>query len=117
MDEVMHSRAVINQQVFDTLQEKEDQYGVEFILVQIQSASPPLEVVDAIKERMVAEQNQEKATSEATQARTLADSEFYTAQKQADGDAYQITKLAGRCHPYQPDFPSPERCFGQFYRS
>lgn len=94
MDEVMHSRAEINQQVFETLQEKEDQYGVEFVLVQIQSASPPVEVVDAIKERMVAEQNQEKSTSEATQARTLADSEFYTAQKKADGEAYQITKLA-----------------------
>jgi membrane protease subunit HflK len=94
MDEVMHSRSEINQQVFDTLQEKEDQYGVEFVLVQIQSASPPTEVVDAIKERMVAEQNQQKSTSEATQARTLADSEFYTAQKKADGEAYQITKLA-----------------------
>ncbi len=94
MDEVMHSRSEINQQVFDTLQEKEDQYGVEFVLVQIQSASPPVEVVDAIKERMVAEQNQQKSTSEATQARTLADSEFYTAQKKADGEAYQITTLA-----------------------
>ena len=94
MDEVMHSRAEINQQVFNTLQEKEDQYGVNFVLVQIQSASPPAEVVDAIKERMVAEQNQQKSTAEASQQRTLADSEFYTAQKKADGEAYQITKLA-----------------------
>ena len=31
---------------------------------------------------------------DATQQRTLADSEFYTAQKKADGDAYQITTLA-----------------------
>jgi regulator of protease activity HflC (stomatin/prohibitin superfamily) len=51
-------------------------------------------VVTAIKDRMVAVQLQEKATAEATQQRTLADSEFYTAQKKAEGEAYQITKLA-----------------------
>jgi regulator of protease activity HflC (stomatin/prohibitin superfamily) len=94
MDEVMHSRAEINQQVMTELQKKQDQYGVQFILVQIQSASPPVEVVTAIKERMVAVQLQEKATADATQQRTLADSEFYAAQKKADGDAYQISKLA-----------------------
>lgn len=94
MDEVMHSRAEINQQVFTVLQEKEDQYGVEFILVQIQSASPPEEVVNAIKDRMVAAQREEQAAAEASQQRTLADSQFYTAQKQAEGDAYQITSLA-----------------------
>ena len=94
MDEVMHSRAEINQEVFTALQKKEDQYGVKFVLVQIQSASPPVEVVTAIKDRMVAVQLQEKATAEATQQRTLADSEFYTAQKKAEGEAYQITKLA-----------------------
>ncbi len=94
MDEVMHSRAEINQQVMTELQKKQDQYGVQFILVQIQSASPPVEVVTAIKERMVAVQLQEKATADATQQRTLADSEFYAAQKKADGDAYQISTLA-----------------------
>lgn len=94
MDFVMHSRAEINLQVFNILQEKEQQYGVEFILVQIQSASPPAEVVDAIKNRMVAVQLQEQAAAEADQQRTLADSQFYTAQKKADGEAYQITKLA-----------------------
>jgi membrane protease subunit HflK len=94
MDKVMHSRAEINQEVMTALQQKEEQYGVQFILVQIQSASPPVEVLTAIKDRMVAVQLQEKATAEATQQRTLADSEFYTAQKQAEGDAYQITKLA-----------------------
>jgi regulator of protease activity HflC (stomatin/prohibitin superfamily) len=94
MDEVMHSREQINQEVFAALQKKEDQYGVSFILVQIQSASPPEEVLAAIKDRMVAVQLQEKATAESIQQRTLADSEFYTAQKKADGDAYQVTKLA-----------------------
>lgn len=94
MDEVLHNRAEINLEVITTLQKKEDQYGIKFILVQIQSASPPAEVVTAIKDRMVAVQLQEKAVAEAIQQRTLADSEFYTAQKKADGEAYQITRLA-----------------------
>jgi membrane protease subunit HflK len=94
MDEVMHKRAEINQEVLASLQEKESQYGVEFILVQIQSASPPPEVVAAIKDRMVALQHEEKAEADAKQQRTLADSEFYAAQKKAEGEAYQITQLA-----------------------
>jgi len=94
MDEVMHSRAEINREVINILQEKEKQYGVEFILIQIQSASPPTEVVNAIKNRMVAVELQEQASAEAAQQRTLADSQFYTAQKKAEGEAYQITRLA-----------------------
>jgi membrane protease subunit HflK len=94
MDDVMHSRAEINQEVIAILQKKEAQYGVEFVLVQIQSASPPAEVVDAIKDRMVAVQLQEQAEAESTQQRTLADSQFYTAQKKAEGEAYQITRMA-----------------------
>jgi hypothetical protein len=39
-------------------------------------------------------QLQEQAAAEAEQQRTLADSQFYTAQKRADGEAYQTTKLA-----------------------
>jgi regulator of protease activity HflC (stomatin/prohibitin superfamily) len=94
MDDVMHSRAEINQQVISLLQQREAQYGVQFVLVQIQSASPPAEVVSAIKDRMVAVQLQEKATAEASQQRTVADSDFYTAQKKTEGEAYQITKIA-----------------------
>ena len=94
MDEVMHSRAQINQEVTAILQNKEDQYGVQFVLIQIQSASPPGEVVNAIKDRMVAVQLEEQAEAEAAQQRTLADSQFYAAQKKAEGDAYQITSLA-----------------------
>ena len=90
MDEVMHSRAEINRSVISILQEKEAQYGVEFILIQIQSASPPAEVVNAIKDRMVAVQLQEQAEAEAAQQRTLADSQFYAAQKKAEGEAIQI---------------------------
>jgi len=94
MDEVMHERAKLNQEMMTTLQKKEAQYGITFILVQVQSASPPEEVVAAIKNRMVAEQLQEQAVAEALQQKILADSEFYTAQTKANGEAYQITKLA-----------------------
>jgi regulator of protease activity HflC (stomatin/prohibitin superfamily) len=94
MDEVMHSRQEINLEVISILEQKQEQYGVEFVLVQIQNAAPPAEVVNAIKNRMVAEQLQEQAAAEAQQQRTLADSQFYTAQKKADGDAYQTTTLA-----------------------
>jgi len=94
MDTVMHSRAEINQEVISALQKREEQYGVEFVLVQIQGASPPEEVLTAIKDRMVAVQLQEKASSEASQQRILTDSEYYATQKNADGEAYQITTLA-----------------------
>ncbi len=94
MTEVMHSRAEMNREVMLALQEKEAQYGVEFITVQIQSASPPEEVVTAIKDRMVAVQRQEQAQAEAAQRRTLADAEYYAAQKAADAEAYKISKMA-----------------------
>ncbi|HEY5729265.1 MAG TPA: SPFH domain-containing protein [Anaerolineales bacterium] len=94
MDEVMHSRAAINTEVMAILQQKQSQYGVEFILVQIQNAAPPAEVVGAIKNRMVAVQLQEQAEAEAQQQKTLADSQYYASQKQADGDAYQTITIA-----------------------
>jgi len=94
MTEVMHSRAEMNTEVMSALREKEEQYGVKLVTVQIQSASPPEEVVTAIKDRMVAVQRQEQAQAEAAQRRTLADAEYYAAQKQADGSAYEITALA-----------------------
>lgn len=94
MSEVMDNRAALNLEVMTTLREIEERYGVEFITVQIQGASPPAEVVAAIKDRMVAGQRQAQAEAEAAQRRTLADAEFYTAQKQAEGEAYQIARLA-----------------------
>ena len=94
MTEVMHSRAEMNTEVMAALREKEAQYGVEFMTVQIQGASPPEEVVTAIKDRMVAVQRQEQSQAEAAQRRTLADADFYAAQKQAEGSAYEITALA-----------------------
>jgi regulator of protease activity HflC (stomatin/prohibitin superfamily) len=94
MDDVLHLRAEFNQELLAALQQKQERYGIEFLLVQIQNASPPEEVVNAIKDKMVAVQLLEKATSDAEQQRTLADSAYYAAQKQAEGDAYQITKIA-----------------------
>jgi len=103
MTEVMHNRAEMNQEILQAIKAKEEQYGVRFVTVQIQSASPPDEVMQAIKERMVAVQRQEQAQAEAEQTKIRADAEFYAAQKQADAgfyaaqkqaeaEAYQITK-------------------------
>jgi regulator of protease activity HflC (stomatin/prohibitin superfamily) len=94
MTEVMHSRAALNREVMAALQEKEKQYGVRFMTVQMQSASPPPEVVAAIKDRMVAVQRQEQAQAEAVQRKTLADAEYYAAQKEAEAAAYRITQTA-----------------------
>ncbi len=94
MTEVMHSRAEMNQEVMIALQEKEEQYGVQFVTVQMQSASPPAEVVQAIKDRMVAVQKQEQANAEAEQIKTLADANYYKAQKEADAAAYDVEKQA-----------------------
>ncbi len=94
MTGVMNQRSEMNLEMMQVLKEKEDQYGVEFITVQIQSASPPAEVLSAIKDRMVAGQLQEQAEAEAAQQRIAADAQFYAAQKQADADAYRITATA-----------------------
>ena len=94
MAAVMNDRALMNEQVMDALKAKEDQYGVQFVTVQMQSASPPDEVLSAIKDRMVAGQRQEQAQAEAAQQKTVADAEFYSAQKRAEAAAYEITKTA-----------------------
>jgi regulator of protease activity HflC (stomatin/prohibitin superfamily) len=67
---------------------------VQFITVQMQNASPPDEVVNAIKDRMVAVEKQNQAQAEAVQTKTLADAKFYAAQKEADAEAYRVEKMA-----------------------
>lgn len=94
MADVMNDRVVMNREVMETLREKEEQYGVEFVTVQLQNASPPDEVLRAIKDRMVATQRQEQAQDEAAQAQILADAELYVSQTQADAEAYKITTTA-----------------------
>ena len=94
MTGVMNQRTEMNLEIMQELKKKEDQYGVEFITVQIQNALPPPEVLAAIKDRMVAGQRQEQAEAEAAQQRTVADAQFYASQKEADADAYRITTTA-----------------------
>jgi len=94
MTAMMNNRATFNETMLTELRTKEQQYGVQFITVQIQSAEPPANVVSAIEDRMVAVQRQEQAEAEAAQQKVLADANFYTAQKQADAEAYQIKQRA-----------------------
>ena len=94
MADMMHSRAEFNNEILAQMRPKEAQYGVQFVTVQIQSATPPEEVVQAIKDRMVAQQKKEQADAEAAQKHTQADAEYYAAQKTADGQAYQIKQIA-----------------------
>lgn len=94
MAEVMNNRAAMNEEVMASLKAKEDAYGVQFVTVQLQNASPPEEVLSAIKDRMVAGQRQEQAQAEAAQRQTLADADLYAAQKQADAEAYSIMATA-----------------------
>src|SRR5262245_52690970 len=94
MTNMMNNRAAFNDAMLVELRTKEKQYGVEFVTVQIQSAEPPANVVQAIEDRMVAVQKQAQAEAEAAQQKILADAAFYTSQKQADAEAYQIRQHA-----------------------
>jgi membrane protease subunit HflK len=94
MADMMRSRSAFNDEIMTQMRTKEAQYGVQFVTVQIQSATPPEEVIQAIKDRMVAQQKKEQADAEAAQKRTQADAEYYAAQKIADGQAYQIKQIA-----------------------
>jgi regulator of protease activity HflC (stomatin/prohibitin superfamily) len=94
MADMMSNRATFNETIMNELRTKEQQYGVQFITVQIQSAEPPANVVTAIEDRMVAVQRQEQSEAEAAQQRVIADAQFYAAQKQADAEAYQIQQRA-----------------------
>jgi membrane protease subunit HflK len=94
MTDMMNNRATFNETMLAELRAKEQQYGVQFITVQIQSAEPPANVVSAIEDRMVAVQRQAQAEAEAAQQKVLADANFYSAQKQADAEAYQIQQRA-----------------------
>ncbi len=94
MTAMMNNRAAFNTAMLDELRTKEKQYGVQFVTVQIQSAEPPADVVSAIEDLMVATQRQAQAEAEAAQQRVLADAGYYAAQKKADAEAYEITKVA-----------------------
>jgi len=94
MTAMMNNRAAFNETMLNELRAKEQQYGVQFVTVQIQSAEPPANVVQAIEDRMVAAQREAQAQAEAAQKQILADAEFYAAGKRADAEAYQIKQRA-----------------------
>lgn len=94
MTDMMNARAAFNDVMLSELRTKEAQYGVQFVTVQIQSAEPPANVVQAIEDRMVAGQREAQAQAEAAQQKIQADATFYAAQKQADAEAYQIRQRA-----------------------
>jgi len=94
MADMMETRSAFNDVMLSELRTKEAQYGVKFITVQIQSAEPPANVVQAIEDRMVAAQRESQANAEAAQQKIKADAELYTAQKQAEAEAYQIQQRA-----------------------
>jgi regulator of protease activity HflC (stomatin/prohibitin superfamily) len=94
MAEMMNARAAFSDVMLSELRTKEAQYGVQFVMVQIQSAEPPANVVQAIEDRMVATQREAQASAEAAQQKIQADATFYAAQKQADAEAYQIQQRA-----------------------
>ncbi len=94
MADMMSTRAAFNDVMLSELRTKEAQYGVKFITVQIQSAEPPANVVQAIEDRMVATQREAQASAEAAQQKIQADAAYYASQKQADAEAYQIQQRA-----------------------
>lgn len=94
MTAMMNNRAAFNTAMLDELRTKEQQYGVQFVTVQIQSAEPPADVVSAIEDLMVARQRQAQAEAEAAQQRVLADAQYYASQKKAEAEAYEITQVA-----------------------
>jgi regulator of protease activity HflC (stomatin/prohibitin superfamily) len=94
MADMMNTRAAFSDMMLNELRAKEVQYGVQFVTVQIQSAEPPANVVQAIEDRMVAAQREAQASAEAAQQKIRADAGFYAAQKQADAEAYQIQQRA-----------------------
>lgn len=94
MTDIMHSRAGLNDELKAELQSMESRYGVQFVTVQMQSASPPEDVMKAIEARMVSVQRKEQAEAEAAQKRILADAQYYAAQREADAEAYKITQIA-----------------------
>ena len=94
MTDMMNARADFSLKMLDELRTKEAQYGVQFVTVQIQSAEPPANVVQAIEDRMVAAQREAQANAEAAQQKIQADAALYVAQTQADAEAYQIRQRA-----------------------
>lgn len=94
MNDVMKKRQELGQHITADLAAKEHDFGVHFKLVQVQGAFPPQEVQEAIKQRMVSEQQSVAAKEQATQKQILADADFYEAGKRTEAMRYEIEETA-----------------------
>lgn len=94
MNDVMKKRQELGQHITADLAAKEQDFGVHFKLVQVQGAFPPPEVQEAIKQRMVAEQQTVAAKEQATQKQIIADASFYEEGRRAEARRYEIEETA-----------------------
>lgn len=94
MNDVMKKRMELGQRITADLAAKEHDFGVHFKLVQIQGAFPPPEVQEAIKQRMVSEQQTVAAREQATQQQIIADASFYESGKRTEATKFEIEETA-----------------------
>lgn len=94
MNDVMKKRQELGEHITADLAAKEHDFGVHFKLVQVQGAFPPQEVQEAIKQRMVAEQQSVAAKEQATQQQILADAAFYESGKRTEATRYEMEEIA-----------------------
>lgn len=94
MNDVMKKRQELGEHVTADLAAKEHDFGVHFKLVQVQGAFPPPEVQEAIKQRMVSEQQTGAAKEQATQKQIIADASYYEAGKRTQATRFEIEETA-----------------------
>jgi regulator of protease activity HflC (stomatin/prohibitin superfamily) len=94
MNDVMKKRQELGEHVTTDLAAKEQDFGVHFKLVQVQGAFPPPEVQEAIKQRMVSEQQTVAAKEQATQKQIIADASYYEAGKRTQATRFEIEETA-----------------------
>lgn len=94
MNDVMKKRQELGEHITTDLAAKEQDFGVHFKLVQVQGAFPPPEVQEAIKQRMVSEQQTVAAKEQATQQQIIADASFYAAGKRTQATRFEIEETA-----------------------
>ena len=94
MNDVMKKRLELSQHITTELAAKEHDFGVHFKLVQVQGAFPPPEVQEAIKQRMVSEQQTVAAKEQATQKQIIADASFYESGRRTEALRYEMEEKA-----------------------
>ena len=94
MNDIMKKRMELGQQIRENLAAKEGDFGIHFLLIQVQGSYPPPEVQEAIKQRMVTEQFTVAAREKATQTKITADAQLYQAQRSSEAAGFQIEETA-----------------------